>query len=199
MRLLAIETSGKACSVALFEDDVVIAERHDLIGRGHAEHLLPAIASLPDGGKADSILVGVGPGSFTGIRVGIAAAKGLAIGWSIPVFGMDSLALVALAAGRTGPLFVAIEGGHGELFVKQFVDGEAVGDAVSLTPDAASLHCAGAHVAGNAAARVLAIGGAGDAHDAEGRASLALQLPPSARALAPSPRYVRGPDAKPSL
>ena len=68
MRTLAFDTSGAACSVALFEDGAIIAERHEVVGRGHAERLIPWIAALPNGGKADLILVGCGPGSFTGVR-----------------------------------------------------------------------------------------------------------------------------------
>ena len=78
------------------------------------------IEELLDGRTADRILVGVGPGSFTGIRVGIAAAQGLAIGWDAELAGMSSLALLAAGAHGTGPVAAAMHGGHGELFVQQF-------------------------------------------------------------------------------
>ena len=58
MRLLAIDTSGPALSLALFDDSVLVADDHRLIGRGHAEQIIPAIAALPDGGRADQIVVG---------------------------------------------------------------------------------------------------------------------------------------------
>ena len=80
--ILAFDTSSAACTAALFDGGGgCITRKDELIGRGHAERLVPMLAELLDGRKADRILVGVGPGSFTGIRVGIAAAHGLAIGW----------------------------------------------------------------------------------------------------------------------
>ena len=104
MNILVIETATAACSVALLDGDTVVAERHDVVGRGHAERLLPLIAELPDGGRAEAIRVDLGPGSFTGIRVGIAAARGLALGWGVAATGYPSTALLArvhrLARGR---------------------------------------------------------------------------------------------------
>src|SRR3546814_8204244 len=67
---LVIDTATAACSVALIDDGRAVADRHEIVGRGHAERLLPMIAELPGGGRADEILVDVGPGSFTGTRVG---------------------------------------------------------------------------------------------------------------------------------
>lgn len=122
MRLI-IETAGRACSVALFDNDRLVAAIHEEVGRGHAEHLLPMIASLPGGGRAASILVDCGPGSFTGVRVGLAAARGLGIGWGVPVCGYSSLALLAalhFAAGNSASVTIAIPGGHGEHFVQRF-------------------------------------------------------------------------------
>jgi len=75
--ILAFDTSSAACSAALFEDDECVARRDELIGRGHSERLVPMIAELLDWKRPERILVGVGPGSFTGIRVAIAAAHGL--------------------------------------------------------------------------------------------------------------------------
>ena len=97
-RLLAIDTATIACSVALFEGDLLIASDYAAIGRGHAEKLIPAIAQLPDRGKADKILVNCGPGSFTGVRIGISAAKALALAWGAEIHGYSCLALVAAQA-----------------------------------------------------------------------------------------------------
>ncbi len=120
---LVIETAGRACSVALFDDDMPVAAIHEEVGRGHAERLLPMIASLPGGGRATSVLVDCGPGSFTGVRVGLAAARGLGIGWGVPVSGYSSLALLAalhFAGSDTASVTIAIPGGHGEVFVQRF-------------------------------------------------------------------------------
>jgi len=118
--LLAFDTSSAACTAALFDGGTCIAQRDELIGRGHSERLVPMIAELLDGRSASSILVGVGPGSFTGIRVAIAAAHGLAIGWGAELIGMSSLALLAAGTADEGEVAAAVIGGHGELFVQQF-------------------------------------------------------------------------------
>ena len=81
----------------------MIAAAHEVVGRGHAERLVPMIASLPGEGRATRILVDVGPGSFTGVRVGLAAALGLSIGWGAEVGGYSSLALLA-ASGFAAPI-----------------------------------------------------------------------------------------------
>ena len=119
--LLAFDTSSAACTVALFDDaGACVTSRDELIGRGHAERLVPMIAELMAGRRADQILVGVGPGSFTGIRVALAAAHGLAIGWNSKLEGLSSLALIAAnGVPAEGDVAVAVTGGHGELFIQQ--------------------------------------------------------------------------------
>ncbi len=161
MRTLAIETATDACSVALVEDGRVLAACHEVVGRGHAERLVPMIAALPDGGRADTLLVDCGPGSFTGVRVGVAAARGLAIGWNVPVHGFSSLALIA-AAGFAGDAelaeaAVAIGGGHGELFVQRFAAGplRPLGALASLTPAAAAARVPEQMVLGGGAAALV--------------------------------------------
>jgi len=198
MRRLVIETSGAECSVALIEGREIIAERHERVGRGHAERLIPWIAALPDGGRADEILVGCGPGSFTGVRIAIAAARGLGLGWGAPVRGVSSLALVA-AGQSASALTVAVEGGHGEIFVQDFVRepfGET-GPLRSLTPDDAARLFANDIVAGSGAERLVSARGSGHAVAGEGRASNARLLPAALIALPPRPVYGRGADARP--
>ena len=115
--ILTIDTSTPACTAALIgPDGTVHAQRDEIIGRGHAERLVPLIAEMIEGHVPTRIIVGTGPGSFTGLRIGIAAAHGLAIGWEVPLAGMSSLALVAAGAPGEGPVAVAVAGGHGELF-----------------------------------------------------------------------------------
>ncbi|KQM67771.1 tRNA threonylcarbamoyladenosine biosynthesis protein TsaB [Sphingomonas sp. Leaf17] len=201
MRTLVIETATAACSVAIIEDGHVIAGAHDVVGRGHAERLVPMIAALPDGGRADRILVDCGPGSFTGVRVGIAAARGLGLGWGVPVAGFSSLMLVAAAALAAIPdlerVAVVLEGGHGEVFVQIFTPSlEAETDLASLTPADALVVIGAIHAVGSGLTRLHplvepATAGLPDAADAH-------LLPDAGTALPPRPIYGRAPDAKPN-
>jgi len=203
VRTLVIETSTTACSVALIEAGAVIARTHDVVGRGHAERLIPMIADLPDGGRADRILVDCGPGSFTGVRVGIAAARGLALGWGAEIAGFSSLPLIAAAAFSERPthdIAVVMEGGHGEVFMQAFsADLSPRTDMVSLRPDAALAALAGRRAVGNGVRWLAALDPALDLTEALPDAAAAILLPDSLTALPPSPIYGRAPDAKPSV
>jgi tRNA threonylcarbamoyl adenosine modification protein YeaZ len=203
MRVLAIETASESCSIALIEGDAVIARDHRLIGRGHAEALVPMIAGLPDKGRADRILVSLGPGSFTGVRIGLATARALGFAWSAEVLGYPTLALLAAQAHELHPgaaVTVCTNGGHGEWFMADFAaDGLPTGDIVSLAPDAAGARGCEALIAGNRAQALAALHA--------GRPITALDLLPDAAATArlPSalltrdlvPIYGRAPDATP--
>jgi tRNA threonylcarbamoyl adenosine modification protein YeaZ len=204
MKLLVIETATAACSAALSEDGRLIAERHELVGRGHAERLLPMIAELPGGGRADLVLVDCGPGSFTGVRVGLAAARGLGLGWGAEVRGFSSLAVIAAAAFAADTaldvLTVALTGGHGELFVQRFASGplRALTPLASLLPADAAGVAGEDVVAGSGAAVLVEARGDGDARDLLPRAADLLLLPDRFTALLPVPIYGRAPDAKPA-
>jgi len=193
--LLAFDTSTAACTAALFDGSgACIARRDELIGRGHSERLVPMIDEMLDGRTADRILVGVGPGSFTGIRVGIAAAHGLAIGWDAQLSGMSSLAL--LAAGVRGEIAVAIGGGHGELFVQQFNDGEPTSELLNLPPAEAAAAIGAPIVIGSGANLLVGARGWGEARESWPSAAVAMRLPEQLRALPAKPVYARAPDAK---
>jgi tRNA threonylcarbamoyladenosine biosynthesis protein TsaB len=197
--ILAFDTSSAACTAALFDGGgACVARRDELIGRGHAERLVPMIAEMLDGRAATRILVGVGPGSFTGIRVAIAAAHGLAIGWGAELFGLSSLALLAAGAGAQGQIAAAVAGGHGELFVQQF-DGmiaQPTSELRNLAPAEAARFATASLAVGSGAARLVEARGWGEAREGWPSAADALKLPEPLRTLAPRPVYARAPDAR---
>lgn len=129
--LLLLETSSRLCSVALAVDGVIQAEREELDPQGfrHAEALHPMISDvLRDVGIRARELTGIaaaqGPGSYTGLRIGLAAAKGLALPWGIPCFGVDSLELIAEAVREAGPselpIWSAIDARRSEVYSAWF-------------------------------------------------------------------------------
>ncbi|HEY0113616.1 MAG TPA: tRNA (adenosine(37)-N6)-threonylcarbamoyltransferase complex dimerization subunit type 1 TsaB [Allosphingosinicella sp.] len=196
--LLVIHSASPACSVALIEGDALLNERHELVGRGHAERLVPMIQELLVGRRPEAVMVDCGPGSFTGVRVGLAAAQGLRIGWGVPLSGFSSMALVAGAAG--GEIAVALHGGHGQLFVQTFADGplRPLDELRSLTPEEAGRVIRSPCVAGSGAAALVEARGHGEPLDFVPRAADARLLPASLRSLPPQPLYGRAPDARPA-
>lgn len=199
MRTLVIDCATEACSVALFEGGALIAGDWQLLGRGHAEALVPMVSALPGKGRADRIAVSLGPGSFTGLRVGLAAARALALAWNCPVLGYPTLALVAaqaLDSTKAEGVLVCMTGGHGEWFVQGFDRSLSSTEplASKLPADAAT---ASQHlVAGTKAGELVHLRGHGQAlalhPDARSFALLAPPLLTSDIALI----YGRAPDAR---
>jgi tRNA threonylcarbamoyladenosine biosynthesis protein TsaB len=124
MRLLAIDTAGPACAVAILRDGEMLARASEAIGRGHAERLMPMTeAALAEAGIAltdlDRIAVTTGPGSFTGVRVGVAAARGLALALDIPAVGigsLDALIFPTEREGSTGTVIATLDARRGEVY-----------------------------------------------------------------------------------
>jgi tRNA threonylcarbamoyl adenosine modification protein YeaZ len=199
-RRLVIDSATEACSVALYEGDTLLAGEYRMLGRGHAEQLMPMIAALPDKGRAATILVDRGPGSFTGIRVGLAAARALALAWNARVLGYESLTLVAAMALADQPdtaVDVVMTGGHGEWFFRPFdAAGLPLDDLSSLPPPKALARLAAPLVAGSQAAACADGGIDRRARQLWPDARQAHLLPPAALTDGAAPAYGRAPDAK---
>lgn len=104
MRILAFETSAKAGSVALLQDGVLLAESYQNTGLTHSQTLLSMAESLLNScgvtpKEVDAVAVAAGPGSFTGVRIGVAAAKGVAWAGELPCYGVSTLEAMARQLG----------------------------------------------------------------------------------------------------
>lgn len=199
MRTLAIDCASEACSAALFEDGSLLDGRYEILGRGHAERLVPMIAELPDKGRAGRIVVSLGPGSFTGVRIGLAAARALGLAWRSEVRGYPTLALVAAMAraGHPRPVTVCMSGGHGEWFVQDFAaGGEPEGTLASLPPARAAAAAVHDFVAGSQAEALVALRGSGTALPLLPDAREFPRLPADLLDSDLAPIYGRGPDAR---
>jgi tRNA threonylcarbamoyl adenosine modification protein YeaZ len=200
MLTLAIDCATEACSVALFDGSTCIAGDYRVLGRGHAEQLILMIKALPGRGQAQRIAVAMGPGSFTGVRVGLAAARALAFAWQAELLGYPTLALVAAMARQARgpcPLAVVTVGGHGEWFVQRFdASGLPVGDVASCQPQAAADMLGEALVAGNQSPALVALRGHGEAIELLPDARAFALLPQAALTREVRPHYGRAPDAR---
>ena len=164
--LLALDAGSGACSAAVWREGEVLAERNAAMQRGQAEQIVPmACTVMAEAGigfaALDAIAATRGPGSFTGVRIGLAAARGLALACGKPVLGVTAFevyaALLAEEGGRR-PGLVVIESGRAEVFAQAFDrDGQALTEAACLLPAdlAASLPPDEWLLAGTAAARIV--------------------------------------------
>jgi tRNA threonylcarbamoyladenosine biosynthesis protein TsaB len=221
MNILALDTSMGACSAALLAVDGgvrTLVLREALMARGHAEALMPMVAEvMQESGTAfaelDRIAATVGPGSFTGVRIAIAAARGLALVTHAGLFGTDSLSVMArgaFASGEVGsaPFAVAVDARRGTLYLGLYDEAarKLEGPLLIAPDEAIDLLPPDLVVAAGSGAELLAAAGA-----RQGR-SIATTLPelqPSAGALAEiaaasgetwpalKPLYLRPPDARP--
>jgi tRNA threonylcarbamoyladenosine biosynthesis protein TsaB len=209
MRKLVIDCATEACSVALFDDCILVASDFRVLGRGHAEQLVPMIAALPERGKAERILVSLGPGSFTGIRVGLAAARALALAWNAECLGYPSLALVAATNDEWGQIvqgrmedgaedvLVCMEGGHGDWYLQPFnFARQPIAACRTMSPAQAVADYRQNIVIGTRAKSFVERRGWGSAFEVLPKASRAGQLPGELLTSTLSPAYGRAPDAK---
>ncbi len=124
MRLLSIDTSSNLLSVALAEDDSIIASKSLLMERGQGEALIPIIQKLFISAKWDiqtlnQVLAAIGPGSFTGVRIALAAARGIGLSLNIPVLGITNFNAL-ISPDMPYPLCVALDTKRGDCYVQVF-------------------------------------------------------------------------------
>jgi tRNA threonylcarbamoyladenosine biosynthesis protein TsaB len=219
MRILAIDTSCGAASVAVVESGRIepLAVLSRSMVRGHAEALAPMVEEAMrgvEGGFAslDRIAVATGPGSFTGIRVGVAMARAMGIALAIPVVGVSTLSAYAaplLSEARAGIIAAAIDARHGSVYFQLF---ESTGRPLGPPRCDTARECVRAIGAGPArlvgdAAAILAdeahraglpydLGVVSDGPDIVALARMGLALEPSVSP--PRPTYVKPPDARPN-
>lgn len=214
MKLLAIDTAADLCAACVFDTQSGELGRSVLdIGKGHAEHLMAVVTeALRAAGTTyadvDGIAVSIGPGSFTGVRVGVAAARGFALALKIPAIGVTTLEAVAAETAGDWPgrsVMVAI-GSRPESLSVQLFDGSGTTliEPSTMPAQAAAKEAlrVGAVLAGNGARLVAqAVDGGFDLGPAAATADIATYARiASARNFdgpPPKPLYLREPDAKP--
>jgi tRNA threonylcarbamoyladenosine biosynthesis protein TsaB len=206
MIVLGLDTCLAACSVAVLDGARVLAHERLSMARGHQEALAPMAervmaAAGVDFARLDRIGVTVGPGSFTGLRVGVAFAKGLGAALSRPVVGVGTLE--ALAAEAAGLVFSVIDARRDQVYLQAFEDGRAL-----MAPDALTAEVAAARLAELSQGRPFTLVGSGAALlagfapsaaviAAEGADARTVARLAAAREPAPlKPLYLRAPDAK---
>ena len=213
MRVLIVDTALGACSAAVVEDGRLLGLRTELMTKGHQERLAgmarDAVADAGGGfGALDRIGVTVGPGSFTGLRVGLAFAQGLGAALSRPVVGVSTLNALAASVEAGGLVAAVIDARRGQVYARLFRDGVALDAAEALPLDVAVERILEADVAptlvgsgavllsetfpdrfGEAVSEPLA------APTPEALARLTAAADPAAAL--PRPLYLRAPDATP--
>jgi tRNA threonylcarbamoyladenosine biosynthesis protein TsaB len=210
LKVLALDTCLGACSAAVFEDGAALATASEAMTRGHQERLAPLVAEImAQAGCAfsdlDRIAVTVGPGSFTGLRVGLAFAKGLALALDRPCIGVGTLEALAKSRRRSGFAAACIDANRGQVYLQVFADDRAI-----MAPDVLPVEDAAARLIelfrGGPAALIgsgagllqAALPQARPYADALPDPAIIAELAAAAPAPAPPPRplYLRAPDAR---
>lgn len=210
--LLAFDCSGASCSAAVLIDGIIRAERFAAMERGQAEALLPMIQAVMAEAEADwtgldAIVTTVGPGSFTGVRLGLSAARGLALAADKPLLAVTAFEAVAAGlAPAEQPIAIVIDSRRGPVFAQRFDSSlQPVGEPAQLEPEAVAawLGTGPWHIAGDGVANLAGQAFAPDVRlDAEPRriqaADLARAAAAPGRAVSDRPPahplYLRPPD-----
>lgn len=220
MNVLALDTCMRACSAALTigsDEGAPTFSVYEDRDRGHAEALMPMVEKVMgeaglDYAALDKIAVTIGPGTFTGVRVGVSAARGLALATGAALVGASSLEVIAARAlermgDEPAPLAVATDARRGQVYFAAYkADLTPICEPSALSPDAAAEMCSAAGIAvavgsgsallTQAGGNVVADSGSGDLQPhAATLARLAVRRAPSGETV--SPLYLRPPDAKP--
>ncbi len=206
---LAFDTSGPACCAAVLSGADIVAARVEAMARGQAERLIPMLLDLLD--EADLSLsdvrligVGTGPGNFTGIRISVAAARGLAVSLGVPAIGVSTLQ--ALAFGHPRPCLTVVPARHGTFHVQFHGDGpDQAPRCLSMDEAARDAHALprGTPVCGEDADHLAALTG-GAVLAETGPRAVAIARIARARAVTgsgmgrPRPLYMRAADAAPA-
>jgi len=126
MKIMAMDTAAASCSVAIWQDDCVTHQVLKEMQRGHASELLPLIESLlkdaaMEVADLDALAVTVGPGAFTGLRIGLAAARGFGVASKLPVIGVTTLEAMAHGVGDVDmPVLCALDAKRADLYAQVF-------------------------------------------------------------------------------
>jgi tRNA threonylcarbamoyladenosine biosynthesis protein TsaB len=218
MRVLAIDTALEACSAAVLDTELAGVVAHESLPmvRGHAEALIPLISRVMERARLtfseiDRIAVTTGPGSFTGLRVGISAARGIALASGKPAVGLSTLAAYAapfIAGDDTQPVVAAIDARHDHVYLQVFGPGGRTIVAPRIVPlrEALRVAATGAPRLIGTAANILAAAwppGERPPSLVEQRAAPDIDWVARLGAAAvetgvpPKPLYLRAPDAQP--
>lgn len=203
--ILAFDTSAAHCAAAVLSGDRILAARQEEMSRGQAERLLPlAEAVLAEAGAGwaalDALGVGVGPGNFTGIRISVSAARGLALALGVPALGVSLFEV--LAQDEAGDLLAALPAPRDMVYLQALSRGRAVA-APLLADPLAPPPLPALPVLGHRAAEIAAAAGTTGREAAPGAIAeriariTAARLAEGAPAERPAPLYIRPADAAP--
>ncbi|MBV2142150.1 tRNA (adenosine(37)-N6)-threonylcarbamoyltransferase complex dimerization subunit type 1 TsaB [Falsochrobactrum sp. TDYN1] len=216
MKILALDTAASWCAAAIYdsERDLVLAQVSENIGKGHAEVLMDYVGrAMTEAATAmsqiDRVAVNIGPGSFTGVRIGVSAARGFALALGRPAIGISAFEALACETAETypaKPVLVLLDAHRGEIYAQVF----SANGTAQAAPMVLSREEATGFAGGQSAETVLAGSAANAINEALAGAFTVIRGEPTGRigtyaklaslretGEAPKPLYMRGPDAKP--